>query len=108
MDSVDLDLDIFRELCNNKAVKWTAHALERLQERGIEPSDVRHCIAAGKIVEHYPSSYPYPSCLMLGHTIAGKTLHVVAGIGEGYVWIVTAYYPNPDEWENNFSCRKER
>jgi len=105
---MELDIDIIRELCNNRAIKWTTHVLARLQERGINPSDIKNCIATGRIIEQYPDDYPYPSCLILGVTVGGKVLHVVVGVGEGCLWLITAYYPDPLKWNDDFSIRKER
>lgn len=103
-----MDIEDLRKLCSNGAIKWTAHVLARLQERGIEPSDISSCIATGRIIEQYPEDYPYPSCLVLGATVAGNVLHTVVGIGAGYIWLITAYYPNPLKWNEDFSIRKER
>lgn len=105
---MELNLDILCELCNNRAIKWTAHVLTRLQERNINPSDIKHCLGTGRIIEQYPDDYPYPSCLVLGSTKAGAALHVVIGVGEGFLWLITAYYPDPDKWNDDFSIRKER
>jgi hypothetical protein len=33
---------------------------------------------------------------------------VVAGYGGGFVWIITAYEPDEDEWTNGFATRKEQ
>jgi hypothetical protein len=60
----------------------------------------------GNIIEDYPDDYPFPSALVLECKI-GKPIHVVAGIGENYLWIITAYYPSLDKWENDFKTRKE-
>lgn len=103
MDIIDL-----QKLCEAGAIKWTAHVLARLQERGIEPSDVKNCIAAGRIIEQYPDDYPYPSCLVLGAAVNGKMIHAVVGVGEEYLWLITAYYPDPSKWNNDFSVRKEQ
>lgn len=81
--------------------------LARLQERGIHRSDIRHCIFAGRILEEYPDDHPFPSCLVLGRDTAGRALHVVVGVGEDSLWLVTAYYPAPGKWESQFSSRKE-
>ena len=94
-----MDIEELRKLCSSGAIKWTAHVLARLQERGI---------AAGRIIDQYPEDYPYPSCLVLGATVAGKVLHTVVGIGGGYIWLITAYYPSPLKWNEDFSVRKER
>ena len=103
-----IDINILRDLCHNRAVKYTAHIMARLEERGIYPSDIRQCIQTGRIIEQYPDDYPFPSCLVLGATEENKALHVVVGIGEGRLWLITAYYPDPAKWENDFSIRKEQ
>ena len=103
-----MEITELQKLCESGAIKWTTHVLARLQERGIEPSDMKNCIATGRIIEQYPDDYPYPSCLVLGVTVAGKVLHVVVGVGVGYLWLITAYYPDPSKWNEDFSIRKER
>ena len=92
--------------CAAGNIKWTAHALERMQERGIEPSDIITCIYDGKIIEQYPEAYPYPACLILG-TANNTPVHVVVGHGSGFIWVITAYIPNETEWINDFTTRKE-
>ena len=106
-DDVELSIDNLRQMCNDRAIKFTAHILARLEERGIFPSDIRHCITTGHIIEQYPDDYPYPICLVLGCTVENKPLHVVVGVGEGRLWLITAYFPNPDKWEDDYSKRKE-
>lgn len=102
-----ISIDRLHTLCQKGNFKWTAHILARLQERGIHRSDIRHCIFAGRILEEYPDDHPFPSCLVLGRDTAGRALHVVVGVGEDSLWLVTAYYPDPGKWENQFSSRKE-
>jgi len=104
---MELEIDVIRALCGGKSVKWTAHILARLQERGIEINDVRNCIATGRIIEQYPDDYPFPSCLLLGHSANGRVLHAVVGVGQGFLWLITAYHPDPEKWECNFSRRRE-
>ncbi len=101
-----IDIDILRELCNNNAIKWTSHVMARLQERMINPSDIRNCIETGRIIEQYPEDYPYPSCLVLGNAKSEKPLHIVIGVGEGHLWLITAYYPNPEKWNGDFTVRR--
>lgn len=103
-----MEIDDLQKLCENGSIKWTTHVVARLQERGIEPSDIKNCIETGRIIEQYPDDYPYPSCLVLGVTVAEKSLHVVIGVGGGYLWLITAYYPNPLKWNEDFSVRKEQ
>jgi hypothetical protein len=79
----------------------------RLQQRGINPSDIKNCIMKGEIIENYPEDYPYPSCLILGTSIERKIIHIVAGIGNECLWIITAYFPATDKWNKDFKTRKE-
>ena len=97
--------------CAAGNIKWTAHALERMQERNIEPSDIITCINNGKIIEQYPEAYPYPACLILGTISNANSLathiHVVVGHGSGFIWVITAYKPDETEWINGFSTRRK-
>ena len=34
-------------------------------------------------------------------------IHVVCGIGEGHLWIITAYRPSLEKWESDLKTRKE-
>ena len=95
-----------QSLCNDETIRITQHAEYRLKERVIKYSDTKSCILSGEIIEQYASDYPFPSCLVLGKAINGQPLHTVAGIGNGFLWIVTAYYPTADEWENDYKTRK--
>lgn len=45
--------------------------------------------------------YYYPSCLVLY-----QGLHVVAGIGDGRLWLITAYHPDPEQWEADLRTRR--
>lgn len=51
--------------------------------------------------------YPYPSCLILGFSVNEKNIHVVIGSNMETIWIITAYYPDLDKWEQDFRTRKE-
>jgi hypothetical protein len=88
-------------------MRWTEHAMQRLIKRSIAKDEVAQSLVTGAIIERYPDDYPYPSCLILGRTIKGEHLHVVCGLGEPDLWVVTAYRPDPVEWSKDFKVRKE-
>ena len=94
------------ELYKEKSVHWTDHILGRLRERGIGIDDIVNVINNGEIIEQYPSDYPSPSCLMMGYTIAGQPLHIVCGSNGLKLWFITAYFPNPIEWTDDFKKRR--
>ena len=95
-----IDIHDLQKLCNDGAVRWTDHILKRLMQRGITQDDVLQAIRTGEIIDQYPDDYPFPSCLVLGLSVLRKLLHVVCGLGLGEVYMITAYYPNPAEWDN--------
>ena len=53
----------------------------------------------GEIIEDRPDDIPTPSCLILGSSIRGRFLHVICGVLDDMVYIISAYYPDPDKWE---------
>ena len=96
-----------RELCHDDTVVMTQHLTLRCDERGIIYNDIKATIQNGEIVEQYPMDYPYPSCLVLYRLEDGRFLHVVVGVGDSRLWIVTSYYPNGAEWKDDYKTRKE-
>ena len=68
--------------------------------------DVENAIMAGEIIEQYPNDYPNPSCLVLGVTRKDEVIHVVCGLCEDTVWMITAYVPDLSIWESDFKTRK--
>jgi hypothetical protein len=57
-----------------------------------------------ELVESYPDDKYLPSYLIL----AGDTFHVLfaADTANDHVRVVTAYRPDPDEWEQGFRTRR--
>lgn len=97
-----------RVLCLTRKIKWSTHAAERIQERGIARVDVLHCLENGEIIEDYPNDFPYPSCLVYGYTVKHIVLHVVVGCDGNYLYIITAYYPDVIHFSTDLRTRKER
>ncbi len=104
MDVVNL-FDV-RKLCTDGNIIWKDHAAKRLKERNIKTVDVENCIATGEIIEQYPTDYPAPSCLILGLAVNNQYLHVVCSIHQEMLCIITSYFPNLNEWENDYKTRK--
>ena len=102
-----MDITKIKYLCENGKMRWSNHILIRLSKRNISMDAIECAIINGEIIELYPNDYPYPSCLILGLSIDKKYLHVVCGVDQTELHLITAYYPNPDEWSNNFRIRKE-
>ena len=103
-----LKIEIIKEYIANRKVDWTKHCLNRLNQRNIQISDVKIAINNGKIIEYYYDAYPYPSCLILGYDIDNKIIHIVCGMSEDKVHMITAYYPDANRWEDDMRTRREK
>lgn len=103
--SENTDLLKMRTLCTAGKITWARHALTRMLQRDITREEVKAAVMQGRVIEEYPQDYPYPSCLILH--VREKPLHVVCGAGDGQLWIITVYRPDPSQWETDFATRKE-
>lgn len=103
-----LNIEIIRKYIEERKINWTRHCLNRINQRGILISDVKNAIKNGKIIEYYYEDYPYPSCLILGYNINNKIIHIVCGIKEEMVYMITAYYPDTEKWEEDMKTRREK
>ena len=77
-----------------------------MRERRITSDEVIGCIQSGEIIEEYPDDRPLPSCLVFG-TVENRNLHTVLGSDTEYISVITAYEPDPEEWESDLKTRKE-
>lgn len=84
----------------------TKHMTERFKERNIKLKQVQNALLNGEIIEQYPNDYPFPSCLVLNISAIEVPIHVCVGLGDDKLWIITAYYPDTDEWEIDLKTRK--
>jgi hypothetical protein len=91
-----------RACCTNDAIFLTDHLLTRMRQRHIRFEDIKKAITKGEIIEQYPTDYPFPSCL-----INAENLHIVCSIDKGHLYIITAYRPSQEQWENGGKKRKE-
>ncbi|MCD8053779.1 MAG: DUF4258 domain-containing protein [Lachnospiraceae bacterium] len=102
-----MDILELRALCSPKHIKITVHAAKRLEQRGILLKDIISSIQTGEIIEQYPDDYPYPSCLILGQNTGRSLIHTVIGMNETDLFLITAYFPDINKWEEDFKTRKE-
>ena len=101
-----MTIEEIRKLCNTQPFIMSQHAEMRRRQRGISVQEIKRAISNGVIIEDYPDAFPHPACLILSSMVEQKPLHVVCGICDGRLWIITVYYPNPEEWETDYKTRK--
>lgn len=84
------------------------HAIRQMSrpERMIRVADVRRVVERGELVEDYPEDVRGHSCLLLGRGDDNRAIHVVGSPKDDYLAIITAYLPNPAEWEDGLKKRK--
>lgn len=102
-----MDIQEIKRLCEDETIEASSHFVERGRRRNISYKETKEAIINGEIIEEYPDDYPFPSCLILGVTGSGKVLHMVAGIGNGRLWLITVYEPDKTRWSSDFKTRKE-
>ena len=73
----------------------------------ITADDIVNCISTGEIIKQYEDDKPLPSCLILGKSCNGKPLHIVVSNDDNFIYLITAYYPDPSVWKADFKTRKE-
>ena len=103
-----IDIEMLRAYYEQHRVIISKHAIERCRQRGIKQKDIKNCILSGEIIEQYPEDFPFPSCLIFGHSVDNKIIHVVASDEGTASRIITAYYPHTDKFEGDLKTRKER
>jgi len=60
------------------------------------------------VIEDYPEDARGHSCLIFGYGDGERAIHVVCSPKEDYLAIITAYLPDPEQWEDNLRKRKNK
>ena len=97
-----------KQMVKDGKIRWTNHVIVRLFQRNISQEDIEKALLNGEIIEEYENDYPYPSCLVYGINLNNKVIHIVCGLNEIELWIITAYYPDNIKWEDDLKTRKEK
>lgn len=79
----------------------------RLKGRFIPRQAILNSIEHYKIIEEYPFDKYLPSYLVFAE-YEGDIFHILFAIDaeEDNIRIITAYRPNPKDWENGFKTRR--
>lgn len=92
---------------NCQKLVFSSHAIQQMFFRRISKEDVRTAINYGEVIEEKPDDTPFSSYLILDF-VNNKPIHVVFSYDKtndtGY--IVTAYFPDPQLWTDNFRKRR--
>ena len=102
-----MNIELIKGLVKSQKIRWTNHMVIRLLQRNISQEDIENAILNGEIIEEYENDYPYPSCLVYGISLNNNIIHIVCGVNDDELWIITAYYPDKEKWDNSLKIRKE-
>jgi len=100
------DIETIQVLYIKRAVLPTKHFHDRIKERKIKYADVKNAIVGGEIIEQCLDDLPNPSVLILGYCRDGEPLHIAVGVDDDKLWLITAYFPTLDMWEEDYRTRK--
>ena len=101
-----MDLTDIIGVSDSDRILISQHAKIRMFERGINLEDILSCLAECDIIAKYEDDKPFPSCLVLGKDKHGKAIHIVISKNEGYIYLITAYYPNDEIWKEGYRERR--
>src|SRR5438132_7669463 len=92
-------IDDIRDKIAGGQFEYSQHAVDQSIVRHISVKELREAIAAGEVIEDYPTDKYGPSCLVFGVTLTGCPLHVQCSYpSRPLVKIITLYEPDPQRW----------
>ena len=91
--------DRIRQTIRRGEYGLSRHATEQRLARQITEAEILEALDNCFVIEDYPDDKYGPSCLILGHTKAGRSLHVHCSYpGRPLIKIITLYEPDPNVW----------
>ena len=98
-----------QDCVRRRKILWTYHVNLRLAGRSISREAIIAAADTYEMVEAYPHDKYLPSDLVLARD-SSEYLHILFGadVQGDNVRIVTAYRPDPAEWEENLKNRRPK
>ncbi len=100
-------LAFLQQRVRERRLFWTYHVNMRLQGRSLSRQVILDAVESYEIIESYPQDKYLPSYLVYAQH-GGTVMHVLFAVdapGDN-VRVVTAYRPDPAEWEGDLKRRK--
>jgi hypothetical protein len=101
-----MDIVFIREKVQKEEYDLSAHAHQERQDEQITIEEIEKNLLVGDILERYTNDPRGESCLVVGK-ILGKALHIVCGMREDRLLIVTVYRPKKPTWIDYKTRAKE-
>lgn len=100
-------LEFIQQCIKQRAILWTYHINMRLRERSMTRQMILESVKTYEIIESYPDDKYLPSYLVYAQQ-EGQHFHILfaTDVANRNIRIVTAYFPDIEEWEPNFKTRR--
>ena len=98
-----------KRLVAGGSVRISEHGYDELLADDIRSRDIIKGVGGGRVVEDYPDYPKGPCVLVLQTDNNGKPIHTLWGIPKGHAEpavVVTAYRPDPTQWQAGFMKRR--
>ncbi len=102
-------LSTVRVLIADGTFRVSAHALQEVLNDDLLIEPLVMDISSALVVEEYPEYHKGPCVLVLQTDERGRPIHLLWGIPSGAsepAVLITAYIPDPDRWNDDFTRRK--
>ena len=95
------------ECLRDGRILWTYPVNMRPGQRFIARETIIVAAGSYEVVEAYPEDKYFPSYLLLGR-LNEEAFHALFGadVNGQNVRVITAYYPSPEEWEEDLKTRR--
>lgn len=103
----DKALEYIQRCIEERKIRWTYHINMRLRDRFISRQIILDSVSSYEIIEEYPKDKYFPSYLIYAKC-TGFVFHILFAVdvpGDN-VRVITAYRPDPEEWEPDFKRRR--
>jgi len=97
-----MNIGYVREKVINDEYFYSRHGDIERQNDNLSVLDVAEAMLTGRVLEEYKDIGRGESCLIVGFTNSGKPVHVVCGLNENSLVIITVYIPGPPKFKNPY------
>ena len=103
------DLAAIRRAFADGKVMFGPHARREMAAENptLLPAEIEQAVSGGEVIEDYPDDARGPCCLILGFSSRGRPIHTVVTAARPEVFVITAYVPDPQRWDDYRRRRME-
>ncbi|MFZ3048910.1 MAG: DUF4258 domain-containing protein [Desulfatirhabdiaceae bacterium] len=103
-------LEKIQTLAESSDILISEHGYDELSNDNLTVREIVEGVKNAVLIEDYPNYPKGATGLVLQKDSSGNPVHAVWGIPKGHnrpAVLVTAYYPDPQRWNDTFTERKQ-